>query len=246
MAIAGYNERWAKRVETYTNTRTDIKTEYIGPWSGRAAFVTAVLGIVHPDNSNLKCDSVELSILGDCDGDAGGPETCVASLSYVPLNDVDKDKAGEGWVESWSFSEEAITIGEGVRWSDGAAGSSLKNSDLTAILLVPTVVVTYNGTLATFPSGLTSLVGKVNSDSVSRSISTFSAGKLLFKGANVNSATNADGDIVYKVSYVFQYKPMGWDQFWRKDKSGGAGWDTLVKSNGDPIYDTAAFTGIPG
>ncbi|MEM7227261.1 MAG: hypothetical protein AAF432_00455 [Planctomycetota bacterium] len=102
------------------------------------------------------------------------------------------------------------------------------------------------------PAGLFALTGKVNqADVISQTLGlTFAAGTLLCGNINPSRVITTDGAGAWKLPISLQYKPDGWNKFYRGgdlttpqsiyDSSG----TELVAANG--VYVQADFTTIPG
>jgi len=246
----GYSENW----HTGGGSSTVV---YSGPWGSRDTDKNAVLGSQHPDISYLYAITDTIKPWGDA-SDIGGPKTAKHTVTYRDLPGITLGE-GEGeenivqnamsdWTEHWENGGEAITIGEGFAWASD--GKKVKLGDVAAVKLFPTATISLTGTTSRFDSNaktvLLNLVGKINRKNITIKGRSYASDHVLYLGTGADQvATNLAGSDIYRLTYNFAYRhDNSWNEFWRKDKPGGPGWDTLVNPNDgtQKAYSDAIFS----
>jgi len=93
------------------------------------------------------------------------------------------------------------------------------------------------------------LPGKVNSASYTSVPlgKVFAAETLLFVPQEISRTVTTAGSDGWTVPMLLKYKEDGWNKFWRKDKSGGAGYDEIYDRVNSAVYKnfpTASFANL--
>lgn len=85
------------------------------------------------------------------------------------------------------------------------------------------------------------MVGKVNSATFDN---IYQAESLLFLGVRERRYQSANTSIYWSLNFLFEYRPRGWNYFFRPSKTGGDGFDRPVRimDSSKSVYETADFS----
>ena len=247
---AHVSDLWAKKmVDDYHegyNTRGGSTTEaYLCDWEDRIAYKNLVLGAAHSDAARYpdwQCSAVGIEPVGWAEGETH-PDQAKLVVTYAsasgggtseePARTSDWSK----WRERWEGGGEAISVGRGFRWLT-APTDSIEKAGVSAVKIVPQATVTLTGQTglgSTAKTAITDTLGKINNGAITIKGKSYSAGHLLFLGADLNEVDGSDAsarpyyDVTLKLAAVFDHT---WNEFWRDDpafcKANSPQWDEIV------------------
>jgi hypothetical protein len=237
-------------------------------WTNRANLVLALKGGIsagtlyvpadYPHFTNCKCTSATARPFNEGPSAFGGA-TNVAGYNFAAVTAQyggsvaggggGSNSAGEPISESLEPAVEFMQLpAEGFFWGS-TNGTHLKDEEAPGKGFYSLNYVYKRGGMSTIPSSVFTLIGKVNSGSVTSYTlgQTFAAETLLYHPPLLDRVLNTDGTGSWAITMRFTYKPDGWNRFWRQGKSGGPGWDRIYNKDGpaDP-YLTGDFTTLRG
>ena len=242
---------WEGNKEDWGISTKSATVSYTGPWSSRAADKNTALASTHPDYATLRAITDSIEPFGGA-SDAGGPMTAKHTVTYQDPTGNPDDKNNQpqnalsDWQEHWEVGGEAITVGLGFKWSSD--NKKVTKEDVSAIKVFPTATIAISGTTnklnSTAKGTLLNLVGKTNTNAVTIKGYSYPAKKLLYLGTGADElGEDSVGSDLYKMAFNYAYRHSNtWNQFWRDDKAGGPGWDTLVDAAGKAVYEDAGFS----
>jgi hypothetical protein len=145
-----------------------------------------------------------------------------------------------------SISGEFMTLpARALRWAGGGSDNLVTGEDLSAGKVLTSLEHSITAHRVPTPrySAIRSLIGKVNSVAFEgAAIET-----LLFIGAELNQEVTAGGSMPWTVSMKFQERfingntALNWNYFLRPNTGT---WERLQLVNGDPIYNSGAFSAM--
>lgn len=192
--------------------------------------VNALFNTAHGYLSNLVVKSVNVAPLKG-DWSTG---KAVLTANYAPYLSVDALLVDRPFKFRMEVASEAITIRGNYHWSSDSA-PVLKRGVLPVKRFSLTRIVLF-GMRSTFDlSTYESYADHVNS-------LPFLGGSeetVLFHSTRVEQKQLLDGTYVYAVELHLLYRPSGWNNFYREDKSA---MDIMLDSNGDTVYPAADFS----
>lgn len=257
LAISDLTQLWDQYRERHSRDSTTITEHYTIAWSDRAEMKDLLLNIAHSDYSGAYCREVGIEKFGDPDTSGGGPKTARLTVQWKTETSRDREGSGGGagksdissWLEHWETGGEAITIGEGYRWSDDATFDDctpvLKTS-VSAVKMFPSATITYTGRSSDVDADakfkILGIVGTINNGNWEIKDFTFSDGHLLFVGADFDENKDADGSDFHNIVYKFMYHHSdSWNFFWNPKAEGGPKWEKLIDEDGNSPYAKADF-----
>jgi len=249
--VDGYSEEHAR-------TSGSLTEQYSVPWDTRISDVSVLLGSAYSDTTkypNWKCSKVSIKN-GGWEEDATAPTRAILSATY---EDPATERAREGgqpnpttgktafsdFVENWSTGGEALTVGKGLKWSDGSG--PLDVEDISAVKVFPHTNITLSGIVPTSyiiangKAAITGNLGKVNDSSYTLKGYSYAAETLMFEGADLaetwDSLTRSSS---YHVTLKFAAKTgHTWNQFWN-----GSTFKEAVTKTGEKLYPTTTMSDV--
>jgi len=188
--------------------------------------------------------------LGDPHTTSGGPKTALLTLHYGEWDPVEDDWTG--WRESWQGGGEAITLREGMRWSDDATLANctpikVEEGAPGVVRLFPHVTIVMTGrttkNIATGKTYILGVVGRTNIGNTTIRGYVYSDDQLLFDGADMSEGKDDQGDRVTEISYRFLgKKDHTWNQFWNPVNQK---YERMVgATTGEDAYSDALFSDL--
>lgn len=168
----------------------------------------------------------------------------VLTTIYKPL-EFNGDSIETG-AEELDFGTDAQTTGQAdqiFKWSDNSAPVKVLAQPVKKFTIIHFTKVIRS--VPTLPiTAISALLDCVNN-------ATFmgaATGKMLFRGPRSCRRFTTGGVANWDITYSFSLRSQDWRKVYRgPNETGGAGWTTVLYSNGDPIYGAGDFTtlGIP-
>ena len=186
----------------------------------------------YPEKPEAVARSVEIVPFDSVKGE-GGSAAADARASYdfaqltvtyaVPEQGEREDEDNEEVLVSESLTQtsEFLTLPERDLYWDNAQSEPVEKENRPGMLTHTVTWIYIRHKMLKLPSGVLSLVGTVNSAAVtSTSLGlTFSAGTLLYGSPNLSRDITTDGKKAWRVEFHFQYKPTGWNKFYKQGSS---------------------------
>lgn len=227
------------------DTITAIR-QLVGPWAGRHTKLSALFaggGEVYPYNTawgiRLRSASVvpiQAKLLGQTSfPDLAVYEAALLTLQYGLFDQERDPDTGDLFSEVLEPRAEFITL-DPLNFCWGSpAGDALTDMEAPGRLNRELDYVLTFYSLSAIPAAATSLVGYVNNAPVTcRSLGrTFATETLLFAGATPQRTVSISGTAGWTLPYRFNWKPSGWNRFWRKATQS---WESIYVAGG-AIYN---------
>jgi hypothetical protein len=215
------------------------------PWTDRLSVAADILNNVRLwPNGSIGAAGAEATITpapGEVTVTAGGRlvyEEALVKVTYdtATLGKMETYPSGPHAGEVYSESIEQIIENQtfestDFRW-DNITGNPVKTPMVRQMYGLALKRTLFN--MTSIPSAIWDLPGHVNTAAyVSASLGkTFAAETLLFTPASFSRTVYTDGTKKWTISMKLHYKADGWNMFWNKDKSGGAGFSYIYHING--------------
>ena len=218
--------------------------------------VELLAGVTHSDYANLYATNIDFGKLGDA-ATAGGPEQVKLSITWKTLGSgngqpspiIQNDMTA--WVENWNATGDVVTIGEGFGWiSDiGITYTAIKDEDISAVMIFPKASFSLTGKTDLFDSDAKTLVldtqGKINKENITIKGFVYQSDHLLFESFSSQEGKDIFGNDIHTLTYNFEYlQDNTWNHYWRKDKTGGPGYQEIADENGASPYTSTLFSDI--
>lgn len=226
-----------KKYEDWLDTKGEARADaiFICPWAVREAARNTLLGAVNEFNTALMYHRVKINHLQDPSGDL------VAELhaEAIPRYKVEQDEVDAPFKFRIEQSSEAVTVAGGYHWADN---KKLKDTNLNKILPVKKFTIykcTLCGCRSVFHLGTYSAYqDKVNSDTFLGA----PAETVRFDTLSVSERQDKDGVTVYEVELHLEFKPSGWNKFYREKPVGFE--ELLEDGTNAKVYSSTAFAGL--
>jgi hypothetical protein len=202
-------------------------------WSDREAVRALFLGLADPYDATLLCTRGNIRFLGN-DSATGKAEIQLEYISGQKVNQRKPDLPMKFRVE---VSGESVTISGSLKWaSDGAV---LSNSSALPCKHFTIARVVLYGTKSAFSlAAYSAYCDKVNNDSF------LGAAAETVRFASASASERLDpttGLIVYDVEVNLEWKPSGWNNFWREKPPR---FDGIRDQAGNKLYPSTSFAGL--
>ncbi len=211
------------------------------PYSDRIEAERQLSLTTHSDSIFMFCVGVDMEPFGDYSPGTVGPKQ-VRLTGHYDTNVRNQTVVPSDMTDSWEFGGQALSIGDGLYWSTSTGGvdnGKRKVEDNSIVKIFPLASLNVTGILETIPSDLIlTMIGQVNSDVWhGHPVET-----VLFEGATATKNYGIDvSDQRWRTTYRFSINTTGWNTFWNKYKTGGAGFDSVstdpATGAGSDIFD---------
>jgi hypothetical protein len=217
------------------------------PWADRYKVVTDTLGPQAPwpySPNGTVANAAEIRGVGAAvaDGQGLSYEFADVTLTYDFQSSGRRETASDG-VTLFSETTEPWTIINTVdpssfRWGSATGGLLPKDFPIGRVSRGTNLVRTHYN-VPSVPESLFSLQDTCNDAPYTSPIlgATFDTECLAFGGLTTQRTVKTDPDggevvLLLNVTVKFAINPNGWNKWWNKDKSGGAGYDKIYNVNG--------------
>jgi hypothetical protein len=236
------DEQFETRGSDYTVANEDSSTRaFICTWAERLTQKAALLGAEHPDDSNLKCSSVNFKKYGT--------SQAWLEANYEPAAKVEEkeeaDSPALGLTQiSHNIHAEALTVGtkdSTWRWSPYAVADKIDNKVVLPTKQVIRGEIQTSGTLTSFSmSTVASYIGKINN----AIFLGCAIGTLMLSGCNSTMRKSSAGATLYDVSYTWKYNADGWNNFYKEKTAAFTTIRNGAYTAGTEVYTSATMANL--
>lgn len=268
--------------EIFSRTSLDIVRLLQCPWEDRLSLAQDLVGqmvasgnnfewimparysyFVSPGQTSVPClvTRVEINGFGKSDKGAGDTPTSPQisysharlHVTYTSVPEADIDILVE---ETMDPTAEFLTLPSRKAYWDNAQEEPLSKGEAPGLLLKSFEWTYKINQCPLVPAAAFDLVGKVNSDAIwSRKFNhTFPAETLLYTPPELTEFHDFSGQALWEIVYKFNYKPLGWNLFYRGGASGPDGetyndvfYPQVIYDNSGKVikgYDAAPFADL--